>query len=179
MTTTSNRTRKNRGKIEIQITTALRTASAAAGSGLVVGDDGDWIDISKDVQNFDPGSPGDKQTTDEFNASQNEAMVAVNDNIPSHKPKLVLYEKNAAKESYGLTADANLKEEIFRIALLNNLELPLRYSLETGAVGDYLYTYTNLYVLGIGDPKIEPGASGSSVYEVRTTAETKTTSVVA
>lgn len=179
MPTTSNRIRKNRGKFELQITTALRTASAAAGSGLVIGDDGDWLVFSQDVNKFTPGSPSAKQVSEEYNASQNEAMIAVSENIPSHKPVLTLYEKNAAQESYGATADFNLKEEVFRIALNNNLELPIRYSPETGAVGDYLYTYTSCFVIGIKDPDVEPGATGSALYEVQLTAETKTTSVVA
>jgi hypothetical protein len=175
MTTTSDRVVADVGLAEIQQTVALRTAY---GSPLVVDDDDDWFDVSEDVTGIMPGSPAARATNDEFNISQIETMVSRSKIIPPWTPSLVAFEKNGVAKVYPGNPQSVLLKKIFEVARDNDIPLVFRYSIR-GETGDPLYTYGNLYVLGITDPEIKPGQANSAVYTVEMRAESRTPSTVA
>lgn len=175
MTTTSNRIVADIALVEVEQTVALRTAY---GSPMVIGDDGDFFDLSEDVQGLTAGAPADRATADEYNVSQIETMVSRSQIIPPWTPTITLYEKNGVAKVYPGNPVSVLAKKIFQVARDNDIPLTLRYSIR-GETGDPLYTYVNCYVLGVSEPDVTPGQTNSAVYTVNMRAETRTASTVA
>ena len=161
------------GLIEVQLTAAL----VAVSDVIVTGDIG-WIDISDYVKTLSPGSPSARSSTQEYNASMRTAMTSRSQIVPNHTPEIVVYDQNGTVADLGITADIDLRRDVFALALNNDVELPLRYS-KIGTTGKPLFTYGKCFVMQLQQGGITPGETNSDVYTVNFDAETMTESVLA
>lgn len=173
MATTPNRYVPDTGTLEVQQTAALRAVS----SNLEVGDDDSWIDLSAYLKDFSPGSPAARASTSEYNASQKREMLSRSTVVPKHTPTAMIYDTNGTAAAMGVTNDLELREDIFKPALDNDIELPVRWS-KIGTTGKPLHTYSECYVMRIELGGIKPGSTDSDVFTVSFEAEDVTESTV-
>ena len=172
MAVTPNRTTRQRGTVLITQTAEMVTAFAT----LDAADNASDIDFGKMLISFDPGNPAEKQVEEEYNASQDEAMIQVSSKNPPWTPQFVFYDTNGVVTDHGVTNPFDLKA-MLEAMRINRIPLTVLASVIYTA-GHDVHTYTNLYITRIQGEGLEAGSSGSAKMTVMTRAESRTTALV-
>lgn len=156
-TKTANSYTKDRGSLEVQITSALQGVNA----NLDVADVGEWVDASGFLKTQNRTNR-ERQHSEEYTTAESDPISVVSENITPQVHTFTILDTDGAEEDLGLTNNINVVEDILEPSFENKLALPFRYTNKGNSTGNKLFTHAaanNPQILSLSEPEIEAGSN--------------------